>query len=150
MHERPLVLIAEDDQDDRELILDAFKTARPTVNLEFVTDGQELLDYLQRGRGDAGPSARPHHPAIILLDLNMPRKNGYEALAELKRDPALRPIPVIVLTTSRDEGDVRTTYELGASSFITKPTDNAELADVFDTLSKYWLRTVELPTENRQ
>jgi two-component system, response regulator len=150
MSERPLVLIAEDDQDDRELILDAFKAARPTVNLEFVIDGQELLDYLQRDHGDASSSARSHHPAIILMDLNMPRKNGYEALAELKSDPALRPIPVIVLTTSRDEGDIRTTYELGASSFITKPTDNTELADVLDTLSKYWLRTVELPTENRQ
>jgi two-component system, response regulator len=150
MHERPLVLVAEDDQDDRELIVDAFKAARPTVNLQFVIDGQELLDYLQRGRDDASGSAQSHHPAIILLDLNMPRKNGYEALAELKSDPALRPIPVIVLTTSRDEGDVRTTYELGASSFITKPTDNAELAEALDTLSKYWLRTVELPTENRQ
>jgi CheY-like chemotaxis protein len=150
MHERPLVLVAEDDQDDRELIVDAFKAARPTVNLQFVIDGQELLDYLQRGRGDAPGSSQSHHPAIILLDLNMPRKNGYEALAELKSDPALRPIPVIVLTTSRDEGDVRTTYELGASSFITKPTDNAELAEALDTLSKYWLRTVELPTENRQ
>jgi CheY-like chemotaxis protein len=150
MSERPLVLIAEDDQDDRELILDAFKAARPTVNLEFVIDGQELLDYLQRDHGDASSSARSHHPAIILMDLNMPRKNGYEALAELKSDPALRPIPVIVLTTSRDEDDIRTTYELGASSFITKPTDNTELADVLDTLSKYWLRTVELPTENRQ
>jgi CheY-like chemotaxis protein len=150
MHDRRTVLVAEDDQDDRELILDAFQTARPAVSLEFVADGQELLDYLQRGRDDPSRSTQPHHPAIILLDLNMPRKNGHEALAELKSDPALRPIPVIVLTTSRDEQDVQTSYDLGASSFITKPTNNTELVEAMDALSEYWLWTVELPVENRQ
>jgi CheY-like chemotaxis protein len=149
MHDRPLVLVAEDDADDRELIHDALHTAQPAVSLQFFLDGQELLDYLQRLRGAAGWAAQPHDPAIILLDLNMPRKNGYEALAELKRDPALRPIPVVVLTTSRDEHDVRTSYELGASSFITKPTTNTELAEAMDVLSEYWLRTVELPIERQ-
>jgi CheY-like chemotaxis protein len=149
MHDRPLVLVAEDDADDRELILDAFQTAQPAVSLEFVLDGQELLDYLKRGRDDPSSSTQPHHPAIILMDLKMPRKNGHEALAELKRDPVLRPIPVIVLTTSRDEDDVRTSYDLGASSFITKPMTNTELGDTMDTLAEYWLRTVELPIEHR-
>jgi len=150
MRDRPLVLIAEDDQDDRELILDAFQTAHPAVSLEFVLDGEELLEYLHRGRDDASWSAESHDPAIILLDLNMPRKNGYEALTELKSDPALRPIPVIVLTTSRDEDDVRTSYDLGASSFITKPMTNTELIEAMDTLTEYWLRTVELPIEHRR
>jgi two-component system response regulator len=149
MHDRPLVLVAEDDPDDRELINEALRTARPAVSLQFVFDGQELLDYLQTGRDDPRSSTQPHHPAIILMDLNMPRKNGYEALAELKSDPVLRPIPVIVLTTSRDEDDVRTSYDLGASSFITKPTTNIELVDTMDSLSEYWLRTVELPVEHR-
>jgi CheY-like chemotaxis protein len=146
----PWVLIAEDDADDRELILDALKTARPAVSLEFVLDGQELLDYLRQSGNETSSSAPPRHPAIILLDLNMPRKDGYEALAELKSDPTLRPIPVIVLTTSRDEHDVRTTYDLGASSFITKPTTDTELVEAMDTLAEYWLWTVELPNRHRQ
>jgi CheY-like chemotaxis protein len=150
MYDQPLVLVAEDDADDRELIHDALRTARTAVSIQFVLDGQELLDYLQRGRDDSGSSTQPHHPAIILMDLHMPRKNGYEALAELKSDPALRPIPVIVLTTSRDEQDVRTSYDLGASSFITKPTNNTDLVEAMDGLSEYWLRTVELPIEHRQ
>ena len=148
MDDRPLVLIAEDDAEDRELITDALQTARPAVSLQFVLDGQELMDYLQRG-SDFSSHTRSHHPVIILLDLKMPRKDGHEALAELKSDPALRAIPVIVLTTSRDEHDVRTSYDLGASSFITKPTTNTELVEAMDSLSEYWLRTVELPSQHR-
>jgi CheY-like chemotaxis protein len=150
MHDQPLVLIAEDDADDRELINDALRAASPGVGLEFVVDGQELLDYLQHGRIGASSPTESHHPAIILLDLNMPRKNGYEALTELKGDPALRQIPVIIFTTSRDEVDVRTSYDLGASSYINKPMTNTELREAMDALTEYWLWTVELPIDNRR
>jgi CheY-like chemotaxis protein len=149
MRDRPLLLIAEDDADDREQIHDALHAARPALSLEFVLDGQELLDYLQGDRGGPSSSAQSHHPAVILLDLNMPRKNGYEALVELKSDPALHNIPVIVLTTSRSEDDVRTSYDLGASSFVSKPMTHSELVEAMDGLSEYWLRTVELPNEHR-
>jgi two-component system response regulator len=137
--------MAEDDEDDRQFALDALREARHGSELRFVSDGAELLDYLRHhGHYAAGQAVAPR-PAIILLDLNMPKMDGREALAEIKADPALRGIPVVVLTTSRDEEDIRRSYDLGASSFITKPVTFHGLVAVLREWSRYWFATVELP-----
>ena len=138
---RRTILMADDDEDDRDLAQDAFADAGLDGQLRFVLDGQELLDYL---RDDVASSAVAC-PAIILLDLNMPRKDGREALAEIKGDERLCDIPVVVLTTSTDEEDIRRSYLLGASSFIAKPTTHAALVDVMRGLVNYWFDLVELP-----
>lgn len=136
-----MILMAEDDDDDRELVRAAFRDARVPWGLEFVDDGQALLDYL---RGEGGFRDRPR-PAIILLDLNMPRKDGRETLLEMKADENLREIPVLVLTTSRDETDVRQSYRAGANSFISKPVTHAGLVEVMRRVREYWLDLVRLP-----
>jgi CheY-like chemotaxis protein len=139
------ILMADDDEDDRELTRDSLQDERLADEMRFVVDGQDLIDYLRReGRYAEAPAETPR-PGIILLDLNMPRKDGREALAEIKADESLRAIPVVVLTTSTDEQDVRRTYALGANSFISKPVTNAGLIDVMNSLTKYWLEVVELP-----
>ena len=141
-----LILMAEDDADDRLLVKDALSECGLSDNLRFVEDGEDLMDYLLcRGKHSA-PDAAPR-PGLILLDLNMPRKDGREALLEIKADPALRPIPVIVLTTSKAEEDIVRSYDLGASGFITKPVTFEGLVDVMKTLGRYWLSIVELPQE---
>jgi CheY-like chemotaxis protein len=145
---RPItILMADDDQDDREMALDALQDLRLADKMQFVVDGQDLLDYLRRegGYADADERAESPLPGIILLDLNMPKKDGREALAEIKSDRSLRQIPVVVMTTSNDEEDVRDTYALGANSFITKPVTLSGLVDVMRTLAGYWFDTVELP-----
>ena len=111
-----------------------------TGNFQFFDDGQQLLDYLDR--------SRQHLPGVILLDLNMPRMNGYEALSELKADQALRRIPIIVLTTSNADEDVLRSYDLGVNSFITKPGSFEELTEVARRVIDYWLETVKLPPQN--
>jgi CheY-like chemotaxis protein len=110
---------------------------------EFVIDGQDLIDYL-RHDGPCADAQTPR-PSIILLDLNMPRKDGREALAELKADASLRQIPVVVLTTSSDEADVQKAYDLGASSYITKPVTHGQLVEVMQTIAQYWSGIVQLP-----
>jgi CheY-like chemotaxis protein len=146
---RPLtILMADDDEDDRDLTRDALEHADCVEQMDFVTDGQDLIDYL-RGEGPyagSGPAGRRRRPSIILLDLNMPRKDGREALAELKGDADLRHIPVVVLTTSRDEVDVQRAYDLGANSYITKPVSGAGLEATLDRLAEYWSRVVTLPS----
>lgn len=137
---RSLILMAEDDEDDRVLVRDAFAEARLPGEIRFVADGQDLLDYLRRAGTD-----QAERPQIVLLDLNMPRKDGREALAEMKADEELCEIPVVVLTTSTDQEDVKGSYCLGASSFITKPVSHAGLVDVMRDLTDYWFRLVELP-----
>jgi CheY-like chemotaxis protein len=139
------ILMADDDEDDRELTRDALQDSRLAGEMKFVVDGQDLIDYLRRQGPYADPSADSPRPGIILLDLNMPRKDGREALAEIKADESLKEIPVVVLTTSNDEGDVHRTYALGANSFITKPATHAGLIDVMKSITKYWLEIVELP-----
>jgi two-component system response regulator len=134
-----IILMADDDEDDRDLARDALEGTALGERLRFVIDGQELLDYLRLN----GPD-KPR-PSIILLDLNMPRKDGREALAELKADKSLRKIPVVVLTTSSDEVDVQRAYELGASSYITKPVTHSQLTQVMHGLAEYWAGIVELP-----
>jgi two-component system, response regulator len=138
---RPTILMADDDEDDRDLVQDAFIDAGLPGQLRFVIDGQELVDYLRRHSG----SRDRDQPAIILLDLNMPRKDGREALAEIKSDEALCDIPVVILTTSTDDEDIRRSYRLGANSFIAKPTTHAALVGVMRDLARYWFDLVELP-----
>ena len=135
------ILLAEDDPDDRMLVADAVAEGRLVNELRSVEDGEELMDYLhQRGKHAGAP-----RPGLILLDLNMPKKDGREALREIKADPSLRQIPVVVLTTSKAEEDVFRSYDLGANSFVTKPVTFQSLVELMKTLGRYWLEIVELP-----
>jgi two-component system response regulator len=142
---RPItILMADDDPDDRAMTAEAFAESKLVNDLRFVEDGVELLDYLYR-RGKFEDPATSPRPGIILLDLNMPRKDGREALAELKADPRFRAVRVIILTTSKAEEDILRTYNLSAASYITKPVTFEALVEVVRTLGKYWLEIVELP-----
>ena len=138
------ILLADDDADDRMMAADALEESRLANDLRFVEDGEELMDYLHRRGKFAEPDAAPR-PGLILLDLNMPRKDGREALREIKAEPELRTIPVVVLTTSKAEEDIYRTYDLGVNSFITKPVNFDSLVSVMKALSKYWFEIVELP-----
>jgi CheY-like chemotaxis protein len=138
------ILMADDDPDDRQLTKEAFVEAKLANDLRFVEDGVELMEYLNREGKYADPASSPR-PGIILLDLNMPRKDGREALQELKADPRFRMIRVIIMTTSKAEEDILRTYNLSAASYITKPVSFDSLVDVIRTLGKYWLEIVELP-----
>jgi CheY-like chemotaxis protein len=142
---RPIViLMAEDDPDDRLLTQDALHESLVANGLHFVEDGVELLDYLHR-RGKYADAANSPTPDLILLDLNMPRKDGREALAEIKAEPRLRHIPVVVLTTSKTEEDIFRSYDTGASGFITKPVTFQGLVEAMKALSEYWIEIVKLP-----
>jgi CheY-like chemotaxis protein len=138
------ILVADDDPEDCLLIKEAFKEGLLLNGLRFVEDGEELMDYLRHEGGYKSPSSSPR-PGIILLDLNMPKKDGREALKEIKSDPDLKSIPVVVLTTSKAEEDILRSYNLGANSYITKPVTFAGLVAAIKTLGKYWLQIVELP-----
>jgi CheY-like chemotaxis protein len=139
------ILLADDDEEDRELARDALQDSRLANEMKMVVDGQDLLDYLRKQGRWAGPDVEAPRPGIILLDLNMPKKDGREALAEIKADESLRRIPIVVLTTSKDEADVLRTYDLGVSSFITKPVTFGALVEVMRTWTQYWFEIVELP-----
>jgi CheY-like chemotaxis protein len=138
------ILLADDDPDDRLLTKQALEENRLSNDLRFVENGEELVDYLCRRKQYADPATSPR-PGLILLDLNMPKMDGREALKEIKSDPALRQIPVVVLTTSKSEEDVFRTYNLGVNSYITKPVTFEGLVEVVRTLGKYWFEIVELP-----
>lgn len=139
------ILLADDDEDDRVLTREALEAARVRNQLRCVVDGVELLDYLKRrGRYAAEDAPRP---TLILLDLNMPRMDGREALAEIRKDPDLRAIPVVILTTSKAEADVVATYDLGVNSFITKPVTFPGLVEVMSALNRYWFELVEMPND---
>ena len=139
------ILVADDDPDDRLLVADAFKQIALPSTLRFVESGDELLNYLRR-RGIYLDPRRSPRPGLILLDLNMPGKDGREALAELKADADLRRIPVVVLTTSREDTDVQASYDLGVSGFVRKPSSFDALLDVVRTIGKYWIEIVERPS----
>jgi len=142
---RPItILVADDDPDDRRLTREAFEENHLANELRFVEDGEELLDYLYQ-RGKYSDPAFAPRPGILLLDLNMPRKDGREALEEIKRDPAFRGLRVVIMTTSKAEEDVVRSYNLSAASYITKPVTFDQLVEVVRTLGKYWLEIVELP-----
>jgi CheY-like chemotaxis protein len=138
------ILMADDDMDDREFARTAMQESRLMNELRFVEDGEELLDYLYRRGAYSEPKSSPR-PGLILLDLNMPRKDGREALREIKSNPALRQIPVVVLTTSKAEEDVFRSYDLGANCFISKPVTFDGLVEVVKVLDKHWFQIVELP-----
>ena len=145
MSKKPVtILMADDDPDDRDFARSAMDESRLANELRFVEDGEALLDYLYRRGRYADPKDSPR-PGLILLDLNMPRKDGREALREIKGDPSLRHIPVVVLTTSKAEEDILRSYDLGANCFITKPVTFEGLVDVVKVLDKHWFQLVELP-----
>jgi CheY-like chemotaxis protein len=142
------LLMADDDPDDRMMAQEALEESRLVNNLAFVEDGVDLMDYLHR-TGEYEALVNEPLPGLILLDLNMPKKSGLEALKEIKDDPQLRTIPVIVLTTSKAEADIFRSYELGVNSFITKPVSFEGLVETLRTLTAYWLDIVELPINRR-
>jgi len=139
-----VILMAEDDSDDQLLVQDALAECRWDGELRFVENGEDLLDYLLRHGKYRDPATAPR-PGLILLDLNMPRKDGREALREIRADADLRRIPVVVLTTSKADVDVGRTYDLGANSFISKPVRFDALVNVMRVLSQYWFGIVEIP-----
>jgi CheY-like chemotaxis protein len=139
-----IIVMAEDDADDRLLVKDALKECEWDADLRFVENGEELLDYLLRQGKFRQPEQSPR-PGLILLDLNMPRKDGREVLREIRAHADLRRIPVVVLTTSRADTDIERIYELGANSFISKPVQFDGLVGLMRLLSQYWFQTVELP-----
>jgi CheY-like chemotaxis protein len=145
---RPItILLADDDADDRMLARDALAESRLANDLRFVEDGEDLMHYLRRTGRFANADAP--RPGLILLDLNMPRKDGREALREIKGDSSLRHIPIVVLTTSKAEEDIYRSYDLGVNSFITKPVTFDGLVSVMKALGRYWFEIVELPPAAR-
>lgn len=140
------ILVADDDADDRLMTRDAFQESHLNNPVFFVEDGVALMDYLLRRGKFANPTDSPR-PGIILLDLNMPKMDGREALREIKAHSELKRIPVIVLTTSKAEEDVLRTYDLGANAFISKPVTFNSLVAVMKDLGRYWLEIVTLPME---
>lgn len=139
-----VILLAEDDEDDYILTSDALRESHVTNEIFWVRDGEELMDYLYRRGAYADPEVSPC-PGLILLDLNMPRKDGREALQEIKASPELRRIPVVVLTTSKTEEDIIRSYDLGVNSFIQKPVNFDQFVQVIKVLGTYWFQIVELP-----
>lgn len=144
-----LILMAEDDADDRLLVQDAFAECGSHDRVRFVADGEELVDYLLRRGKYEKPISSPR-PDLILLDLNMPRKDGREALREIRAHADLRRVPVVVFTTSRADTDIERVYELGANSFVTKPAGFEALVTTVAKITGYWFGTVELPSLNPQ
>ena len=141
------ILMADDDPDDRMLTKEAWEENRLANRLDFVNDGEELMDYLYR-RGKFAHLANNPLPGLILLDLNMPKKDGREALREIKSNSKLKHIPIVVLTTSKAEEDILRSYDIGVNSFITKPVTFEALVEVVKTIANYWLRIVEVPNKS--
>ncbi|MBK9054846.1 MAG: response regulator [Chloroflexi bacterium] len=139
-----IILMADDDADDRLMAKEAFEEGHVANDLHFVENGVELLEYLRR-EGEYADSDHSPMPDLILLDLNMPRKDGREALKEIKADPALRSIPVVVLTTSQAEQDIECSYDIGAAGFISKPVTFEGLVEIVKKLGEYWVQIVKLP-----
>ncbi|NJM76151.1 MAG: response regulator [Acaryochloridaceae cyanobacterium RU_4_10] len=138
--------MADDDEDDRMLTAEALEESRVSNQIHFVENGEEAMDYLYHRGKYADPRLYPR-PGLILLDLNMPKKDGRETLREIKADPQLRRIPVVVLTTSRAECDVYRSYDLGANTYIAKPVTFDSMVEVMRVLGNYWFTLVELPPE---
>ncbi len=140
------ILMADDDEDDRLMAEEAMQEARLLNEVHFVKDGVELMEYLCY-QGEFNHQNAPR-PDLILLDLNMPRKDGREALKEIKADPELRQIPIVVLTTSKADEDIYRTYDLGVNSYITKPVTFEGLVEVMKSLTSYWFNIVRLPLQS--
>jgi CheY-like chemotaxis protein len=142
------ILVADDDPDDCELIRDALAASHMRNPLYFVRDGEELLEFLRR-EGRHRNIAQAPRPGLILLDLNMPRMDGRDALRVIKSDPGLRMIPIVVMTTSDADEDVYRSYEMGANSYITKPMTFDGLVGTMRALGAYWFKVVDLPIHAR-
>ena len=140
------ILLADDDPDDRQLTRDAFAENRLVNELVCVEDGEELMDFLHR-RDRYNQLQDMPLPGLILLDLNMPRKDGREALKEIKANPQFRRIPIVVLTTSKAEEDILRSYDLGVNSYVTKPVTFKSLVELIKVLGQYWFEVVELPQD---
>jgi CheY-like chemotaxis protein len=138
-----IILMADDDPDDRLMAKEALEASGLLNEMRFVEDGVELFNYLNK----TGKYTDAPRPGLILLDMNMPRKNGREALAELKSHPDFKRIPVVILTTSQAEEDIKLGYDLGASSYITKPVTFEGLVAVMQSLGNYWLEIVRPPDD---
>lgn len=141
--------MVEDDPDDIYLIGEAIDECQLSARIFIVEDGEQMLDYLNQRGEYSDPDLAPR-PDLILLDLNMPRKDGREALVEMKENPELRSIPVVVLTTSGADKDMKYSYEQGASGFVTKPVTFSGLREAVCKIGDYWIRTVQLPEEKTQ
>lgn len=140
------ILLADDDEADREFVRAALEQVDFVAESRCVEAGQELVDYLRRSGADASPrAAQTPRPSIILLDLERPRRDGLQTLVELKADPALRRIPVVVLSASGDREDIRRAYDLGASSYITRPVTEETMRSVLTRVAEYWSQIVTLP-----
>ena len=145
-HKIPItILICDDDEDDRMLTQQALENAHVSNRIRFVEDGEQLLDYLYQRGEFAGETGKAPRPGLILLDLNMPKMGGREALKVIKQDKTLCDIPVVVLSTSRLDEDITRSYQLGVNSFITKPVTFSGLVEAMNVLGRYWLAIVELP-----
>lgn len=144
LNARKIILIADDDADDRLMIKDAFNENENSPELLFVEDGEELMHYLKR-KGKYSENDVYPVPQLIILDLNMPKKDGREALREIKSNSALKHIPVIVLSTSNVTEDVVKCYEDGCNCFLTKPMTFNELVELTRSFNQYWMETAELP-----
>ncbi|RAJ01625.1 CheY-like chemotaxis protein [Chitinophaga skermanii] len=145
--EKRYILVADDDADDRDMLLAAFTESNLPQQLIFVENGEELMLYLRRKGKYRDEIAFPH-PKLILLDLNMPKKDGREALEEIRADKHLKGLPIIVVTTSKEERDVERCYEIGANSFIIKPVTFSALLEFCSIISQYWFNLVEMPPLN--
>jgi CheY-like chemotaxis protein len=145
-HSPIVILLADDDEEDRMLACDALMESRLSNSVYCVTDGEDLMDYLHL-RGKYLPPADAPRPGLILLDLNMPKKDGREALQEIKSDPEFRQIPVVVLTTSKADEDILRSYDSGASSFISKPVTFEGMVGLMRGLGQYWFEIVDLPKD---
>lgn len=138
------ILIADDDEDDRFLIKAAFEECGSTIPLFFVQDGLELMQYLNNENAYTDASVYKQ-PSLILLDLNMPKKDGREIIQEMRSNSNFKAIPIVVLSTSNAPSDIKTCYELGANSFITKPSSFEGLLEIIKNLQQFWFVTASLP-----
>lgn len=143
-----VILLVEDNPDDEELSILAFEQSRIANEMAVVRDGQEALDYLLGTAANAGKDARPL-PALVLLDLKLPKVDGLDVLRQLRADPRTRRLPIVVLTSSREEEDLLSSYDLGANSYVRKPVDFAQFAEALKQLQMYWLVLNESPTKPR-
>jgi chemotaxis family two-component system response regulator Rcp1 len=139
------VLLVEDSAGDIRLTREAFKDAKVHINLHVASDGVEAMAFLKRD----GPHAAAPRPDLILLDLNLPKKDGREVLKEIKESPTLKIIPVVILTTSASEADILRTYQLHANCYITKPVDLEGFLKVVKSIDSFWLSVVKLPQDVR-
>ena len=142
------ILLAEDDAEDRELIIEAWRRDGLINDIRSVKDGEELLDYFRQKGAYSDPSSAPR-PGLILLDLNMPKIDGRAALKVMKADPELKRIPVVVMTTSNAEEDVYRSYDVGANAYIVKPINFDSMVEIMKTLRRYWFDIVALPEDGR-